>query len=61
MSKMNVLMMGVLAAATVVADDGKDYRICGLDDGGRLMLVESRSSSTAHGRGIRSSPKARSA
>ena len=42
MSKMNVLMMGVLAAATVVADDGKDYRICGLDDGGRLMLVESR-------------------
>ena len=42
MSKMNVLMMGVLAAATVVADDGKGYRICGLDDGGRLMLVESR-------------------
>ena len=42
MSKMNVLMMAVLAAATVVADDGKDYRICGLDDGGRLMLVESR-------------------
>lgn len=42
MGRMNVLMMGVLAAATVVADDGRDYRICGLDDDGRLTLVESR-------------------
>ena len=56
MSKMNVLMMGVLAAATVVADDGKDYRICGQERRGRRA-----SSSTAHGRGIQSSPKARSA
>ena len=39
---LNIGLFVCAAAQAVVADDGKDYRICGLDDDGRLTLVESR-------------------
>ena len=42
MSKMNVLMMGVLVAATVVADDGKDYRPALLGTGVKIHAIRYR-------------------
>ena len=41
--KLLIICLSVcVAARAAFADDGKDYRICGLGDGGRLTLLESR-------------------
>ena len=42
MKRLMVSFIACIAAGAAMADDGKDYRICGLDDDGRLTLVESR-------------------
>ena len=42
MKPLNICLFVCAAAQAAFANDGRNYRICGLDDGGRLMLVESR-------------------